>query len=131
VSQQPVVTVGGVVIKDGKLLMIRRKNDPGRGLWSIPGGRLELGEYLSDAVAREVFEETGVRVETRGLLGIHEVTGDPHYVMLDHVAVPINDAEPVAGDDADDVRWVPIEDIDKLECTPLLLEKLRDWGAFD
>ena len=100
-------------------------------MWSIPGGRVELGEYLSDAVAREVLEETGVRVETRGLLGIHEVTGDPHYVMLDHIAVPVDDAAPVAGDDADDVRWVPIEDIDKLECTPLLLEKLRDCGAFD
>ena len=117
------------MLKDDALLMVRRGNDPGKGLWSIPGGRLEPGEYISDGVAREVKEETGLDVEVRGLLGIFEVPGDPHYVVLDHTATPIGDAEPVPGDDVDAARWVPIDEVPKLECTPRLVETLRAWGA--
>lgn len=131
VEALPVITVGAVVVKNGSLLMVRRKNHPGKGLWSIPGGRLELGEYLTDAVAREVKEETGLDVEVKGLLGIFELPGDPHYVILDHIAGHSGDDEPVPGDDAADARWVPIDEIAKLECTPQLLEKLRAWGAFE
>lgn len=129
-QKSPVIAVGGVVVKDGKLLMVRRAKEPGKGLWSIPGGRLEHGEHIADGVAREVKEETGLDVEVRQLLGILEVPGDPHYVILDHVAgYPGND-EPVPGDDVDDVRWVAFEDIESLDCTPRLLETLRAWGAF-
>lgn len=118
-------------MKDGNLLMVRRRNDPGKGLWSVPGGRLELGEYIVDAVAREVREETGLEVEVKGLLGILEVTGDPHYVILDHIAIHTGDAEPIAGDDVDAVRWVSFGDISELPCTPRLEETLTAWGALE
>lgn len=110
--------------------MIRRGKDPGRGLWSIPGGRVEHGEYLSQALVREVKEETNLDIEVRELLGILEVPADPHYVILDHVATLVGgEAEP--GDDVDDVEWVGFEEIDRRDCTPRLLETLRAWGAFD
>jgi 8-oxo-dGTP diphosphatase len=125
----PEVVVGGVVVHDGKLLMIRRRNEPSRGLWSVPGGRVEKGEYLTDAVAREVEEETGVAVEVRDLLGILEVVGDPHYVILDYLAAPTGDATPVAASDADEVRWVPLAEVSTLECTPRFCETLRGWGV--
>ena len=131
VTDRPLIAVGAVVVKDGKLLMVRRAKEPGRGLWSIPGGRLETNEYIVDAVRREAKEETGLDVDVRALLGIHEVHGELHYVILDHVAGYSGSDEPVPGDDVDDVRWVAFEDIDKLPCTPRLVETLRAWGAFD
>lgn len=111
--------------------MVRRKNDPGKGLWSVPGGRLELGEYITSAVAREVKEETGLDVKVLGLLGIFEVPGDPHYVVLDHIASHEGEDEPVPGDDVDDVRWVPVDGVSELPCTPRLEETLRAWGVLD
>ncbi len=111
--------------------MVRRAQEPGKGLWSIPGGRLEPGEYIGHAVAREVKEETGLDVEVHELLGILEVPGNPHYVILDHIATYSGEATPMPGDDVDDVRWVAFGEIDELDCTPRLTETLRAWGAFD
>ena len=114
---------------DGKLLMVQRGNDPGKGLWSVPGGRLEAGEYLNAAVAREVKEETGLDISVGQLLGILEVVGDPHYVILDFVATTTHGGTPQAGDDVADVRWVPLDEVSTLECTPRLRETLRGWGV--
>jgi ADP-ribose pyrophosphatase YjhB (NUDIX family) len=127
----PTLGVGAIVVKDGALLMVQRGKDPGRGLWTVPGGRLEHGELIADAVAREVREETGLEVEVLGLLGVFELPGDTHYVILDHIAALTGDDEPVAGDDAAAVRWVPFGEIDDLETTPRLTRALRAWGVFD
>ncbi|MGH2755325.1 MAG: NUDIX hydrolase [Actinomycetota bacterium] len=127
--ERPQVAVGAVVIDGGAILMVRRGRDPGKGLWTVPGGRVEHGEYLSQALTREVKEETGLEVEVRDLLGILEVTGDPHYVILDYVAVPIGATEPVAGDDVDDVSWVDLDKVTDLECTPRFVEMLTAWGV--
>ena len=73
----PIVGVGAVVMRDDNhLLMVRRGKEPAKGLWSLPGGRLEHGEYIAGAVAREVKEETGLEVEVGRLAGIFEVPGD-------------------------------------------------------
>lgn len=109
--------------------MVRRDRDPGRGLWSVPGGRVEKGEYLNAAVAREVREETALDIRVGTLLGILEVVGDPHYVILDFVATLDGDGEPVAGDDVAEVRWVPLDEVADLDCTPRLRETLRGWGV--
>ena len=127
---KPVIAVGAVVVDDGKLLMVRRAKEPGKGLWSVPGGRVEVGEYISDAVVREVKEETGMDVEVADLLGILELPGDPHYVILDHVATVVG-GEPTAGDDVDAVEWVEFDDIGDRDCTPRLLETLMGWGALE
>lgn len=109
--------------------MVRRDQEPAKGLWSVPGGRLEPGEYLSVAVAREVKEETGIEIEVGNLLGILEVVGDPHYVILDYIATVSHRTEPVSGTDVSEARWVPLDDVDALECTPRFVETMRAWGV--
>ena len=125
---RPSVAVGAIVVKDGALLMVQRGKDPARGLWSVPGGSVELGEYLADAVRREVREETGLEVVVAELAGIFEVVGESHYVILDYVAAPSDDSDPVAGDDAARVEWVPFEEVVKRECTPRFVETMHAWG---
>ncbi|HJR46205.1 MAG TPA: NUDIX hydrolase [Actinomycetota bacterium] len=125
----PQIAVGAVVIRNGALLMVQRAQEPASGLWSVPGGRVEKGEYLNAAVAREVREETGLDVEVEELLGILEVVGDPHYVILDFVATTTGAQEPRAGDDVGAARWVPLDEVQTLECTPRFLETMRGWGV--
>ena len=130
-NERPQIAVGAVVLNDGSLLMVKRGTDPGKGLWTVPGGRVEHNEYLADALTREVREETGLDIEVRDLLGMFEVLGDPHYVILDYVATPTTDPAPapVAGDDVEEVRWVPLDEVPKLDCTPRFVELLTAWGV--
>ncbi|HEX2295686.1 MAG TPA: NUDIX hydrolase [Actinomycetota bacterium] len=125
----PQIAVGAIVVKDGCLLMVRRAHDPGAGLWSLPGGRVEHGEYLAAALRREVAEETGLDVEVRDLVGILEVVGDPHYVILDYFAEVTGEDDPVAADDVSEARWVPLGEVGALPCTPRFHETLRGWGV--
>jgi 8-oxo-dGTP diphosphatase len=125
----PAIAVGAICQNGSKLLMVKRGRDPARGLWSIPGGRVERGEYLSDALRREVKEETGLDVEVGRLIGIHEVVGDTHYVILDFEAIVTSASEPIAGDDVDEARWVRFEDVPKLDCTPRFVEIMRSWSV--
>ena len=127
--ERPRVAVGAIVVRDGALLMVRRAREPASGLWTVPGGHLEHGEHLAEAVRREVAEETGLDVEVRDLMGIFEVVGEPHFVILDFVAVAAGNSPPQPGDDVSDVRWVPLEEVPRLECTPRFVETLRGWGV--
>jgi 8-oxo-dGTP diphosphatase len=124
----PLLGVGAIAVADGRLLMVRRGREPGRGLWSVPGGHVEAGEYLSDALRREVMEETGLEAEVGGLVGILEVLGDPHLVVLDF-AVEVEGTAPTAGGDALESRWVELDAVTGLECTPRFVETLRAWGV--
>lgn len=125
---QPQIAVGAIVIENDKLLMVQRANDPGKGLWSLPGGRVEHGEYLSDALSREVLEETGLRVEPGELVGILEVPGkELHYVILDYHATLVGEPSPTPGTDAKDVRWVPLKEVAHLDCTPRFFETMKAW----
>jgi 8-oxo-dGTP diphosphatase len=128
-SERPVVGVGAIVVDDGALLMVQRGREPAAGLWSIPGGRVEAGESLAQALEREVAEETGLEVVAGPLAGIHEVLGPRHYVVLDFHAALRRRAMPAAGADAADARWVPLESIPDLECTPRLIDTLTSWGV--
>jgi ADP-ribose pyrophosphatase YjhB (NUDIX family) len=128
-DKKPQVAVGAIVIRDGCLLMVQRGREPGKGLWSLPGGRVEFGEHLDEALAREVLEETGLQVTPRALVGILEVVGDPHYVILDFAAQAEDDATPVARGDVDDARWVPLDEVNSLDCTPRFVETLTAWGV--
>lgn len=124
--------MGAIVVHDDELLMVKRGNDPGKGLWSLPGGRVEPGEYLADALRREVAEETGLDVTVGDLVGIFEVVGEPHYVILDFFARAEGAITPVAAaSDVDEVRWVPLGRVGELECTPRFVEMLNGWGILE
>ena len=125
---QPQIAVGAIVIHEGALLMVQRAHDPGKGLWSLPGGRVEQGEYLADALCREVLEETGLTVTMGELAGILEVPGDEfHYVILDFHASVDGETSPRPGTDAGDVRWVPLKEVAHMDCTPRFVETMTAW----
>jgi 8-oxo-dGTP diphosphatase len=129
----------GAVIRDGagRMLLILRGHEPGKGLWSIPGGRIEPGETDEQAVIREVLEETGLTVTCGRLLGAAELPGQDGAVIevRDYLAALPPGAAPAAaraGDDAAAVRWVTDADADAMdargELTAGLLVALRSWA---
>lgn len=120
------------------ILLVRRGHGPAAGSWSVPGGRVELGETLHEAVIREVFEETGLRVVVERFLGWVEriddsgASGRPgeHFVVLDFAVVPLDpDVVPVAGDDAAEVVWAALSDLGDYRLVPGLLDFLVDVGV--
>lgn len=109
--ERPIVGVGGVVIAEGRTLLIRRGNPPLEGQWSIPGGTLEVGETLAEGVRRELAEETGVNVRVLDLIEVFErispdAEGRPkyHFVIADYLCEAV-DGEARAGSDVTDVAW--------------------------
>ncbi|WP_419945175.1 NUDIX hydrolase [Candidatus Poriferisodalis sp.] len=115
----PTVCVGGIAVRDGSVLLVRRGCPPGEGLWAFPGGRVEPGESLSEAVERELAEETGLEVRCGNLVGVTEhISECLHFVILDYAVECDADAVPVAGDDAAEARFVDFDEI-KAEAVPL------------
>jgi len=114
----------------GRLLLIKRGHEPGAGLWSLPGGRIEPGETDQQAVAREVLEETGLRVECGRLLGPAELPGpgDSVIVVNDYLAV-VTGGQLAPADDAADARWVTAADLTTLPLTDGLADYLAAWGV--
>ncbi|WP_235003112.1 NUDIX hydrolase [Blastococcus haudaquaticus] len=127
-----VACVGAVVLDPaGRLLLIRRGHDPHAGLWSLPGGRVEPGETLEQAVRREVLEETGLTVHVGYVLGrVRIPAGDVVYEVADlSCTLHPPDQRAVAGDDATDVVLADAATLHRLPCTPGLVEILRGWGV--
>ncbi len=131
----PQIGVGAIVIKNNKILLVKRKNPPAKGLWAIPGGRLEFGESLKEACRREVLEETGIQIKVGELFYSFEVIERNsnneivfHYVILDFSAEYIS-GNAMAGDDALDVGWFSPVQLNKIKINPytkrLLKEKLK------
>jgi 8-oxo-dGTP diphosphatase len=135
VPERPEVCVAGVALNDGELLMIRRGHGPAGGRWSVPGGRVEHGELLAEAVTREIREETGLECVCGPLLGwverIDDGPGGTHFVILDFEITVLDPTDPVAGDDAAEVRWVPVDQVVDLPLVDHLAEFLHDHGIID
>lgn len=130
----PEVAVGAVVRRGDEILLIRRARGAAVGQWAIPGGRVEFGEGLKAAVAREVWEETGLEVTVGRFLGWAERMGDQpaayHYVILDFAAEPVDPAAmPRPGDDADAVAWVAANAIETYPLVTGLAAFLRRVGV--
>jgi 8-oxo-dGTP diphosphatase len=131
-SKETVPCVGAVVYdRSGRLLLIRRGQPPGQGLWSLPGGRVEPGETDHQAVVREVAEETGLRVRPGRLLGtvLRAAPSGATYLIADYACELIGSDRASSGTDADDARWVDAADYAELPLVAGLTEALADWGA--
>jgi ADP-ribose pyrophosphatase YjhB (NUDIX family) len=106
---RPQLAVSAAIFRDGKVLLVRRARSPSKGLYSLPGGRVEFGETLHQALAREVDEETGLRIDIVGLAGWREVlpggSGGGHYVILSFAARWAS-REPVLNDEHYDFKWL-------------------------
>jgi mutator protein MutT len=117
--QRPIPATIAAVVRDGHVLLVRRANPPDAGCWAFPGGKIDAGERLEAAVARELLEETGVRAEPLQVFDAVDVFDRDgagalrrHFILI-AVLCRWQSGEPVAGDDASDARWVPLEDLDR------------------
>lgn len=127
-----IVLAAGAVVTDlqGRVLLVRRARDPQRGRWSVPGGRVEPGESLEQAAAREVLEETGLRVEVaRELWSLRIPAGPGREYQVHDFAATVAGGDLAPGDDAADVRWVAPAELHSLRLTVHLTGYLRRAGV--
>ena len=128
---RPEVCVGAVAVVDGRLLLIRRGHGPAAGEWSLPGGRVEGGETLAEAVVWELAEETGLEAVCDDLVGwVERIGAGYHFVILDFLVTVLDDpdAVPRAGGDAAEAAWVPLDEVTHLRLTEGLAEFLHEHG---
>ena len=127
----PVVGVGGVLIRDGKVLLIRRGKPPLYGRWVVPGGTVELGESLEQALVREMREETGLEVAPLEVLTVFdriERDGDRvvyHYVIVDYLCRWLG-GEARAASDALEAAWAALDDLPRYDLPQKALEVVQD-----
>jgi 8-oxo-dGTP diphosphatase len=127
---RPEICVGAIAVENEALLMIRRGRGPGAGEWSLPGGRVEQGETLAEAVVRELAEETGIEAVCDAFVGwVERIGADHHFVILDFAVTVLEVAEPVAGDDASEAAWVPLHEVVERNLVEGLAEFLHDHGV--
>ena len=125
------MAVGAIVIKENKILLIKRNKEPGKGKWAIPGGSLKLGETLQEATEREVREETGLTIKAKEPVYTFDLIERDHqgqirfhYVIVDLMAEMIG-GELRPSDDVVDARWLPPEDVESVGVTENTMEFLR------
>jgi 8-oxo-dGTP diphosphatase len=142
--ERPLVGVGGVIIDDGRALLIRRGTEPLIGEWSIPGGTLELGETLEEGVARELLEETGLEVRVLELIEVFDriyvesTAGEQqpkkgprfHYVIVDYLCGRMS-GQPRAGSDVTDVAFAREDELHGYNLTETATRILRKAFAMD
>ncbi|MGE8691474.1 MAG: NUDIX hydrolase [Achromobacter sp.] len=117
--QRPIPATIAAVVRDGHVLLVRRANPPDMGRWAFPGGKIDAGERLEAAAARELLEETGVCAEPLQVFDAVDVFDRDdagalrrHFILI-AMLCRWQSGEPIAGDDAAEARWVPLEVLDK------------------
>lgn len=133
---QPTLAVGAIVFKENKVLLVRRGKAPAKGLWTIPGGSVKLGETLKDAAEREIVEETGIQVEAGAPVYSFELierddNGDVqfHYYIVDLEAEYIS-GKITPGDDAEDAAWMTVADLQVNDVNPSTINLLARHYSF-
>lgn len=121
----------GLVVHDGKVLLIRRGKEPYKGFWSLPGGGIEDGERLRDTVKREVFEETGLIVKVGKIAGLREVIRAPDHYLLPVFFCTIIGGELRAGDDATEAEFIAPSKLSDRLLVPAMMEVFRDAGLLE
>jgi len=128
----PLVGVGAVAIKNGKILLVKRAFDPGAGKWSIPGGLVEVGEKLSEACTRETEEETGIKVEILELINVFDMIDRDeagktkyHYVLVDFLAKPVG-GEERKSEEVTEIAWVDYQEAKGMDLTKTARRALEE-----
>jgi mutator protein MutT len=128
---RPIVGVGAVVLDAGRVLLVRRAQEPLKGEWSLPGGAVEVGEALEDAVVRELREETGLDVEVGAVVEVLDrIRRDPdgrveyHYVIIDY-ACTVRSGRLAAGSDAAAAHWADVADLERLGVSEKAISVIR------
>jgi 8-oxo-dGTP diphosphatase len=128
---RPIVGVGAVVLDGDRVLLVRRANEPLKGQWSLPGGAVDVGETLRDAIRREVREETGLEVEPGAIVDVLdrirvETDGRTrfHYVLIDFICRPAGGALCCASD-ADDAAWAAVTALDAYDLADSAISVIR------
>jgi 8-oxo-dGTP diphosphatase len=129
--EHPLVGVGAIIIDEKRVVLVKRAHPPIQGQWSIPGGVLEVGEFVRDAALREAREETGLIVEPGDLLGVYDriLRNDEqrvqyHYVLVDFLCRPVG-GELRAASDAAEVRWFTREELPELKLAEDTFDVIR------
>jgi 8-oxo-dGTP diphosphatase len=127
----PQLAVSAAIFRDDKVLLVRRARSPGKGFYSLPGGRVEFGETLAIALHREVAEETALQIEIIALAGFREIlpkaSGGGHYLIMSFAARWIA-GEPSLNDELDGFQWLPPDELGGLQITdglPGMLQSAR------
>jgi 8-oxo-dGTP diphosphatase len=124
----PQLAVSAAIFRDDRILLVRRARSPARGFYSLPGGRVEFGETLHEALHREVDEETALKIEIIGLAGWREVvpgtSGGGHYLIMSFAARWLA-GDPVLNDELDDFKWLSPDDVGHLKLTGGLQEVIQ------
>jgi 8-oxo-dGTP diphosphatase len=132
---RPTPGAGVVCLRGDQVLLIRRGKAPRLGEWSIPGGRMEMGETAAQAALRELGEETGVRAELLGLIDVVDFFGETGQMVLIDYAARWIAGEPAAGDDAIDARFVPVNEALAMvawsETRRIIQQAVARYGASD
>ena len=124
-----VLAAAAIIVREDQILLIQRGTPPQQGKWSLPGGRVETGETLQEAVAREVFEETGYTVAVGAeLLVLSAPTADGREFEIHDFEATITGGELTTGDDAADARWIRFSELDDYPLTVNLKGFLRQAG---
>ncbi|MEM0139514.1 MAG: NUDIX hydrolase [Ferroplasma sp.] len=124
----PRVAIGGVIVNDGMVLLAKRRDEPDKGKWAIPGGKLKLNETLSEGLIREIKEETKLNVTVGRLLGITEsISKHFHYIIFDYLCTVIS-GQPEASSDATDLKYFKMDELDNSvnESTREFISKMAD-----
>jgi ADP-ribose pyrophosphatase YjhB (NUDIX family) len=133
IYKNPIPTVDAIIHRHSSILLVKRKKDPYKNCFALPGGFVNEGETIEDAIMREVYEETSLEVYPIDILGVYsDPTRDPrgHMLTVVFIVLVVKGGNPIAGDDAQEISWIPISKINEIEIAfdhKLLIQDFLTW----